>query len=221
MDKIIIPIGGGNLDSNLNINKYILSLVNDKANVLFIPIASGDNIDYVNRFKDHFEKLGANVDVLYLQNNVNDNQVRTKIFRSNIIYIGGGNTAKMMRIFKRTNVNKYLLDAYDRGIILTGISAGGMAYFSSGYSDSNRMINPEASLTKVNCLGIIPLCFCPHYNEDDRKGFKDFLILKNLVGLSLDDDTAIVFKNGIIDHVISDNNGKCYYFENENIKEIL
>ena len=208
MDKIILAIGGGSLDSNININKFLVNQAHkDVPNVLFIPIASGDNDVYVQRFIEHFEKLGCNVDVLYLQNQTNDNLIRTKIFRSDIIYIGGGNTAKMMRVFKRTRVNIYLLEAYKRGIIMSGISAGAMAFFKSGYSDSNKMIDSSASLTLVKCLDIIPYCFCPHRNDPERDGFEDFIKEKGIDGLALDDDVALLYKNDEIIGIIGDNRG--------------
>lgn len=219
--KAIIPIGGGDIPfTTVEIDKYIISLANkDTPKVLFIPTASGDSTPYIEKFKDYYESLGCEVDTLKLTNTDNDNLIRSKIFSANIIYIGGGNTAKMMRIFKRTKVNEYLLQAYEKGIILTGLSAGAMAYFTNGYSDSNRSTNPEASLTLVKCLNIIPYCFCPHYNDEERKSFDEFVKSKHFNGLALEDNTALLFINDEIKGVIkSDINAKAYFI-NENGKE--
>ena len=199
--KAIIPIGGGeiSLKSTLKIDEYIVSLVTSETKkVLFIPTASGDMVSYIERFKAHYESLGCEVDTLLLSQTQNDNLIRSKIFSSNIIYIGGGNTAKMMRIFKRNKVNEYLLKAYEKGIILTGLSAGAMAYFTNGYSDSNRSTNPEASLCLVKCLNIIPYCFCPHYNEEERKSFDEFVISKGFNGLAKDLSLYLSFLSSII-----------------------
>ena len=175
----LIPIGGGSIDnkSTLKIDKYIINLVKkDIVNVLFIPTASGDFEPYILKFKDYYNSLNCKVDTLLLSRTTNDNLIRSKIFSSDIIYIGGGNTAKMMRIFKRTKVNEYLKTAYEKGIVLTGLSAGAMVYFTNGYSDSNRSTNPNASLCEVKCLNLIPYCFCPHYNEEERKSFDEFVV---------------------------------------------
>ena len=125
----------------------------------------------------------------------------------------------MMRIFKRTKVNEYLLQAYEKGIILTGLSAGAMAYFTNGYSDSNRSTNPEASLTLVKCLNIIPYCFCPHYNDEERKGFDEFVKSKHFNGLALEDNTALVFIDDEIKGVIKSDESAKAYFINVNSKE--
>ncbi len=220
--KAIIPIGGGeiSLKSTLKIDEYIVSLVTSETKkVLFIPTASGDMVSYIERFKAHYESLGCEVDTLLLSQTQNDNLIRSKIFSSNIIYIGGGNTARMMRIFKRNKVNEYLLKAYEKGIILTGLSAGAMAYFTNGYSDSNRSTNPEASLCLVKCLNIIPYCFCPHYNEEERKSFDEFVISKGFNGLALEDDVALVYIDDEIKGVIKANVNNEGYYINNNLKE--
>ena len=222
--KVIIPIGGGEIStqSTLKIDKYIVELANkEKPKVLFIPTASGDMNSYVEKFTNYYQSLGCEVDALLLSTTDNDNLIRSKIFTSDIIYIGGGNTAKMMRIFKRSKVNEYLKIAYERGIILTGLSAGAMAYFSNGYSDSNRSTNINASLTEVKCLNFIPYCFCPHYNEQERKSFDEFVKNKNYNGLAIDDNCALLYIDDNIKGVIkSDNNANAYLINNEEKKII-
>ena len=206
--KVIVPIGGGeiSLRSTIEIDKYIVSLVNKETKkVLFIPTASGDMPSYIERFTNLYKELGCEVDSLLLSKTENDNLIRSKIFSSDIIYIGGGNTARMMRIFKRTHVNEYLKLAYERGIILTGLSAGAMAYFTNGYSDSNRSTNPEASLCLVKCLDLIPYCFCPHYNEEERKSFDEFVVKKGFNGLALEDNVALVVIDDKIQGIIKSN----------------
>lgn len=220
--KAIIPIGGGeiSLKSTLKIDEYIVSLIKKETKkVLFIPTASGDMVSYIEKFKAYYESLGCEVDTLLLSKTQNDNLIRSKIFSSDIIYIGGGNTARMMRIFKRNKVNEYLLMAYEKGIILTGLSAGAMAYFTNGYSDSNRSTNPESSLCLVKCLNIIPYCFCPHYNEEERKSFDEFVVSKGFNGLALEDDVALVYIDDEIKGVIKSNDNNEGYYINNSLKE--
>lgn len=222
--KVIIPIGGGNIENRTTevIDKYIISLIKkENKKVLFIPTASGDFESYINKFKEYYTSLNCEVDTLLLLSTTNDNLIRSKIFSSDIIYIGGGNTAKMMRIFKRTHVNEYLKLAYEKGIILTGLSAGAMAYFTNGYSDSNRSTNPNASLTEVKCLNLIPYCFCPHYNENERKSFDDFIKDKNFNGLALDDDCALIYIDNEIHGIIKSNKNANGYFINNQTKQII
>ena len=96
-----------------------------------------------------------------------------------------------------------------------------MAYFSNGYSDSNRSTNINASLTEVKCLNFIPYCFCPHYNEQERKSFDEFVKNKNYNGLAIDDNCALLYIDDVIKGVIkSDNNANAYLINNEEKKII-
>ena len=97
-----------------------------------------------------------------------------------------------------------------------------MVYFTNGYSDSNRSTNPEASLTLVKCLDLIPYCFCPHYNDEERKTFDEFVKNKNFNGLALEDDVALIFKDGKIEGLIKSNDSaKGYYINLDSKTEIL
>jgi len=220
--NIIIPIGGGSIKekTTLEIDKYILSL-KEEPKVLFIPIASGDNIEYSNTFKEYYESLGAKVDILYLKNNENDNMIRSKIFSNNIIYIGGGNTAKTFRVFKRTNINEYLLRAMENGTILTGLSAGAMIYFKAGLSDANRSTNENNPLSYLKCMDYLPYIFSPHYNEEERKMFDTFILDYEDEGIAIDDDVAVEFVDGKINKVIKSNKDNNAYIFKDNKKEIL
>ena len=219
--KAIIPIGGGEISkTTYEIDKYILNLVNkDTKKVLFVPTASGDNQTYIQNFKTYYESLGCVVDCLLLSQTNNDNQIRSKIFSSDIIYVGGGNTGRTVRKFKTNHINEYLKTAYERGIILTGLSAGAMIYFESGYSDSNRSTNPNNPLSLLKCFSFIPYCFCPHYNDSERKSFDEFVKNEKLNGLALDDNCALVFIDDKIQGVIkSDNAARGYYINDKKIE---
>ena len=219
--KIIIPIGGGEIPSTtIEIDKYIISLVRkDIIKVLFIPTASGDNELYISKFKDYYKSLGCVVDTLLLSQTENDMLIRTKIFGSDIIYIGGGNTGRAIRKFKRYHIDEYLKKAYERGIILTGLSAGAMVYFDSGYSDSNRSTNINNPLSYLKCLNLIPYCLCPHYNEPERKTFDNFVKDNNYKGIALEDNCALVFIDDKIKGIIKANiDAKGYYIDDNKIE---
>ena len=241
MERKLVAIGGGKIpkwsfttkdDKEIEyetkeIDQEIVRLSGKvKPRFLFIGTASRDNETYYEAIKEIYEGLGAVVQQLSLEefNEMHEtkeefiNRIREIILSADIIYIGGGNTAKMMRIFKRSKVNEYLKLAYERGIILTGLSAGAMAYFTNGYSDSNRSTNPEASLTLVKCLNIITYCFCPHYNEEERKSFDEFVANKHFNGLALEDNTALVYIDDQIKGIIKSDDNYDGYFISENQK---
>ena len=86
---------------------------------------------------------GCDTDVLYLLGATPDpSEVARKIERADVIYVGGGNTLKMMRRWRRLGVDTLLRDAYTRGAVLCGVSAGAICWFDSGHSDSMSFYNP-------------------------------------------------------------------------------
>ena len=177
--KKIIAIGGGEIGrpgfpvETTAIDKEIIKLSNKKKpKLLFIPTASSDSEGYIEVVKKHFgKKLNCEVNVLYLiKEKQPKKEIENKIYNSDIVYVGGGNTSKMMKIWRKTGVDRMLLKAWRKGIVMSGLSAGSICWFKFGNSDSRKFTNQNASLIKVKGLGLISALHCPHYNiEPDRK----------------------------------------------------
>jgi peptidase E len=118
---------------------------------------------------------------LFLSREASKERVREKIFSTDVIYVGGGNTPHMMRIWRRRGVDRLLLSAYKRGTVLSGISAGAICWFESGHSDSMSFYNPRKwEYINVKGLGLIKGIHCPHYNGRIRgvARRRDFRTLK-------------------------------------------
>ena len=177
--KKIIAIGGGEIgrpgypvETN-SIDREIIKLSGKKnPKLLFIPTASSDSEGYYQAVKKHFgNRLGCKIDVLYLiKEKINRKQIESKIFASDIIYVGGGNTLKLMGIWNKYGVSEILKKASEKGIVLSGVSAGSICWFNYGNSDSRKFVNKKAGLIRVKALGLINASNCPHYNiERDRR----------------------------------------------------
>jgi dipeptidase E len=202
----IVAIGGGELSKyeTLLIDRKIISLSKKKhPNVLFIPTASGDAIEYWNTFKEVYkDKLGCKVDVLYiLKERLSKKQIEEKISLANIIYVGGGDTLKMMRAWKKHGIDSALGKAYKRGVILSGLSAGAICWFRYGMSDSKRFIKKPKnswSFMRISGLNLIPLAVSPHHLREKsvrNSGMKKMMQRTPGVGLAIDDNAAILIQD--------------------------
>lgn len=221
--KLIVAIGGGNIENETtkSIDEYIVSKVNkNEKKVLLIPIASNDSAHYIEVFTNYYSKFDCKVDVLRLSSESNENLIRSKIFTADIIYIGGGNTSKMLRVFKRTKVNDFLKMAYEKGIIIAGISAGAAGLFTCCLSDANRSTNINNPLSIINGMGIVPFFMTPHYNNEERKQFDIEVSKIDKIGIAIEDDVAFVYEDEIIKVIKSNLNNNVFIFEN-NKKEII
>jgi dipeptidase E len=174
MRSALVAIGGGEIRTRrtADIDREIIRLSNRKyPTVLFIPAASSDSEGYCRRFVEHFGKfLNCKTDVLRLLDGPpSAQQIERKIFSADIIYVGGGNTLSMMRLWRLLGVDSLLRAAYENGIVLSGISAGAICWFDSGHSDSMSFYNPQDwKYINVKGLGIISGVYCPHYNSMTR-----------------------------------------------------
>src|ERR1700679_3831 len=222
MPKTIVAIGGGLIRTRgtAAIDREIIQLSGKKnPKLLFIPTASSDSEIYWNRIREYFGKfLKCKTDVLFLiKERPSKEQIRSKISAADIIYVGGGNTLMMMRLWRRLGVDKLLISAYENGTVLSGISAGSICWFDSGHSDSMSFYNPRKwRYINVKGLGIIPGINCPHYNGRTRgiprrKNFQDLIRKTGGMGIAIDNHCAIEFRDGRVFKVlVSKSRAKAY-----------
>lgn len=203
----IIAIGGEDIEKGdyekygpqieiTGIDKEIIRLTGKKnPKVLFIPTASKNSIKYIKAFEEWFLKLGCKTDVLILNNKSQKKDFEEKILSADAIYVGGGNTLRMMTIWRKLGVDKVLKHAFEKGIVLSGLSAGGICWFSYGHSDS-RMFTSKKGVSwpfiNVKGLGLLNFTFCPHYHYEKReKDFARLIMRDGGIGLAVDNRAAI------------------------------
>jgi len=223
--KNIVAIGGGGFGrslGSLEIEKYIVSLTCKKRpKVCFIPTASGDNSLYKLNFYRAFSKLDcitSHIDFFSRTENLEE-----KVLTQDIIYVGGGNTKSMLAVWKEWNLHIILNNAYKKGIIMSGVSAGAICWFDKGITDSFAK-----ELTIMNCLGIVEGIACPHFDEEkEREPYVKDIISKEII------QSCICIEGGCALHIKNDSeyisvdfgNGKnCFRIskqENNLRKEIL
>lgn len=206
MNKYIVAIGGGEIRQlkTLAIDKTIVGLTNKKKpRLLFIPTASSDSENYVKAIeKVYGKKLGCKVDsLLLLRGNPSSKEIKEKILSADIIYVGGGNTLKMMKLWRRLGVDKLLKSAHNKGIILCGISAGAICWFEYGHSDSMSFYHPDDwDYIRIKGMGLLKGLLCPHFDGETRgikrkKSFSQMVQKVGGLGIAIDNHSAIIFRN--------------------------
>src|SRR6516164_1830990 len=102
MARVIVAVGGGK--RTLLIDREIVRLANKKSpTLLLIPTASSDSEQYWSRAQQYYGKfLKCKTDVLFLiKEQPSSEQIEKKISSADIIYVPGGNTLLMMRLWRR------------------------------------------------------------------------------------------------------------------------
>ena len=223
--KNIVAIGGGGFGrslGSLEIEKYIISLISKKRpKICFIPTASGDNSLYKLNFYRAFSKLDcitSHIDFFSRTENLEE-----KVLTQDIIYVGGGNTKSMLAVWKEWNLHHILRDAYEKGIVMSGVSAGAICWFEKGITDSFA-----EKLNIIDCLGLVEGISCPHFDEEkEREPYVNGVIQREIIEscICIEGNCALHIKNDFEYFSIDFGNGKkCYRVTKDNnnlIKEII
>ena len=135
------------------------------------------------------------------------------------IVCSGGNTLNQQVIWKAHGIDVILRQAWERGIVLGGASAGSLCWFEHGTTDSR----PKA-LSKVECLGFLKGSHSPHYDaEVGRRPLYQKMILSGEMkpGYACDNDAGIYFEGDSVKRVVSTRAAaKVYYVSVENGKVV-
>lgn len=199
----IIAIGGGRIGRfsstvrTTAIDREIVKLSGKKSpRLLFLPTASAGCDEYCAAIYKQFSKnLGCRVDIMLLVNtDPQPAHLRERILRADIIYVGEGNTLQMMMVWRRYRVDYAIRAAMKRGTVLCGSSAGSIAWFSWGNSDSMKSQQAPTKLIRVKGLGFIDALICPHYDAEPhrRASLKAMMKKSNHVAIALDECCAII-----------------------------
>ena len=141
--------------------------------------------------------------------------------------MGGGSTLKMMKIWRKLGVDFLLKQAHDKGVIMSGLSAGSICWFNYGNSDSATLgKNKTANMIKVKALGFLPFLHCPHYDfEKGREAsLREMMKKTSGVAIALDNCAAIEVtgdKFRIIRSKKTANAYKVYWRKGKYYKEII
>lgn len=168
--KRIIAIGGGEIKNRetLEIDRYIAEEAKKiagerRACGLFIPTASHDCMPYYNTFHKVYTGIyGLKTDVaLTVNREIDLEKLRSKFEKADFVYVGGGNTVFMIEHWKEIGLLPIIKEAYERGVLFAGLSAGAICWFEDMYSDS--VVEGDYSMYKG--LGWVKGKISPHYDE--------------------------------------------------------
>ncbi|MGO9450180.1 MAG: Type 1 glutamine amidotransferase-like domain-containing protein [Candidatus Binataceae bacterium] len=204
-ERLIVAMGGGGFSmepDNPWLDDFALSLARRKRHprVCFVATASGDSDTYIAHFYEAFPPSRAHATHLKLfDRKVSD--LRSFVLEQDVIYVGGGNTANLLAVWRLQGLDRALRAGWNAGVVLAGISAGALCWFQCGVTDSFGH-HPQRL---DGGLGFLRGGFCPHYDgEAARRPALHRLIRNGLATtLALDDGVAGHFVGTHLKEVVS------------------
>ena len=215
-EKKIIAIGGGGFTHQLDqsLDQFVidkLKRINNK--IGFLATASKDDEKKISLFYKRFENTEFELSHFNLTANIDG--FSEWIMSKDLVYIGGGNTVFMLEIWRKNKLENIFKDAYEKGIILSGISAGAVCWFDWILSESvGSGFNP------LRGINLISGSCTPHSSNIKRINQFESDIKNNKLpqGIAIDDGVAVVFIDGKPTEVYSSRKNHTAYFLDKNKK---
>jgi len=206
-----ILIAGGNYQTAFI--RYMAELTGKPwPHVCYLPTASADRSEAKLNFYSYCAPLNIepHVQDVFIESLTQTRGWDEVLLSMDAIMVSGGNTLNQQAIWRAQGIDLVLREAWDRGIVLGGASAGSLCWFEEGTTDSRPKV-----LSTVQCLGFLKGSHSPHYDaEPGRRPLYHSLIGSGDMkpGYACDNDAGIYFENDQVKRVVSTRDGaKAYY----------
>lgn len=215
----IVAMGGGGFSGRADprdpapLDDLVLELARERRSrgrprICFIGTATGDAAGYIGRFHAAFDGRADATHLGLFDRAVVD--IEAFLLEQDAIYVGGGNTASLLAVWRTHGVDAALRRAHDAGVVLAGSSAGSICWFDSGTTDS---FGPSLQAVRGG-LGFIAGSHSPHYDgEVERRPTYHRLIAEGALpdGLAADDGVALVFDGPDLLEAVTERDGTGAY----------
>jgi peptidase E len=209
-ERAIFAMGGGGFTmepANPLLDDYVLSLSPAKEpRILFLPTASGDTSAQINAFKARFAGrtcVSESLSLFRLRETARP--LAELVLEQDILYVGGGSMRNLLAIWRAHALDRLLVEAWERGTVLAGLSAGAMCWFQWGVTRSSGPPEP------LEGLGLLPGSLTVHADgEPERLPVWLNLMREGALppgGWALDDGVGILFRGDRLERIVSSRPG--------------
>ncbi len=207
-----MAFGGGGFSmerGNTLLDDYVLSLTGkERPRVCFLPTASGDADHYVVRFYRAFDSARcepSHVSLFRREQAAGD--MHEQLLSSDLIYVGGGSVISLLGAWRAHGLDVTLRRAWEQGVVLCGLSAGSLCWFSEAVTAFH---GPPAP---VRGLGLLPHSNCVHFDaEPERCGAYHELLKGGMAaGYAAEDGAALHFEGERLTRVVASRPGARAY----------
>jgi peptidase E len=205
----VVAFGGGGFSmesGNALLDDYVLAATGvERPKVCFLPTASGDADHYIVRFYRHFPASRCEPShVSLFRRDCGAPDPATHLLEQDLIYVGGGCVRSMLGAWRAHGLDDVLRRAWARGVVMCGLSAGSLCWFSEAVTAFHGA--PQA----VEGLGLLPHSNCVHYDGEPcrRQEYRRFVRDGMCAGYAADDGAALHFVGTDLHRVVASRPGK-------------
>jgi dipeptidase E len=220
----IVAFGGGGFSMEAGdplLDDFVLDLTGVACpRVCFLPSASGDADHYIVRFYRAFAAPRCSPSHISLFRRDTGagpgRDVAEHLLAQDLIYVGGGSVVSLIGVWRAHGLDEVLAECWRRGIVLCGLSAGSLCWFSESVSAFHGP--PQ----RVAGLGLLPYSNCVHYHGEParRESYQRFMREGMAPGYAADDGAALHFRGQSLGGVVASRPDATAYWVEEVGREV-
>lgn len=146
---------------------YALELTGvDRPKLCFLTTASGDNDAeialYYNAFAGSDDAIVSHLELFMMPNHLDP---RAHLLAQDVIWVSGGSVANLLAVWRAHGLDSVFREAWEAGIVLSGVSAGSLCWHVGGTTDSFGLdLRPV-----TNGLALLPYSNGVHYDSEEQR----------------------------------------------------
>jgi len=125
--------------------------------------------------------------------------IASHLLAQDLIYVGGGSVVSLLGVWQAHGLDDILRECWQRGVVLCGLSAGSLCWFSEAVTAFH---GPAQS---VRGLGLLPYSNCVHYDGEPgrREGYRRLIGEGMAPGYAAGDGAALHFRGHTLVKVVA------------------
>ncbi len=179
----------------------------ERPRLCFLTTAGGDDPTWIARFYAAFAGWSVDVSHLALFTMPNVDEPRAHLLGQDVVWVGGGSVANLLALWRVHGLDEVFAEAWEAGIVLSGVSAGSLCWHVGGTTDSfGPTLRPV-----TNGLALLPYGNGVHYDsEDQRRPLLHRLVADGTLPLSYatDDGVGLYYEGTELVDVVSDSGAR-------------
>jgi dipeptidase E len=209
--RTIVAMGGGGFQmepDNPLLDDHVVAVARERSGrtrprICLIPTATADDRELIADFE---RLLGPKAETSVLRLFERSDDLDAIVRAQDAVYVTGGNTANLFALWRLHGLDRILRAAWNRGVVMAGMSAGAICWFESCTTDS---FGPTLQVLHGG-LGLLDGSLSPHYHgEAQRRPLYLRLVGEGALpaGHAVDDGAALVFHDRELVEVVTSDPG--------------
>lgn len=142
----------------------------------------------------------------------NHPDVHEALADADLVWVGGGSVVNLLALWRAHGIDEAVRDAWHRGVVLAGTSAGALCWHLGGPTSS---FGPDLSIV-TDCLGLLPQSLAVHYDSQParRPLFRSAVATGRLpAGYGIDEGVGVLYRGTDVSEVVAETDGLAYRVE--------